>query len=100
MKRKLMTMEQNVSREYQAAKQLEEALNDYGFNCKKFAEAIPTFHKTLEQNFMRLIIACIKFMADDSNRAIDLRNQGSHQAAVILAKALEEHKDEIYLPFI
>ena len=88
------------SRKYQAAKQLESALNDYGFNPDRFTAAIPSFHKTLEQSFMRLIIACIKFLADDSNRFIDLRNQGAHKAAVILAQALEEHKDEIYLPFI
>ena len=90
----------NESREYKAAKELERVLNDYSFNPDRFTAAIPSCHKTLEQNFMRLIIACIKFMADDSNRFIDLRNKGSHEAAVILAQALEEHKDEIYLPFI
>lgn len=88
------------SREYQAARELERALNDYGFNPDRFTAAIPSLHKTLEQSFMRLIISCIKFMADDSNRFIDLRNQGAHKVAVILAQALEEHKDEIYLPFI
>lgn len=88
------------SREYQAARELERVLNDYGFNPDNFTAAIPSFHKTLEQSFMRLIIACIKFMADDSNRFIDLRNQGAHKAAVILVQALEEHKNEIYLPFI
>lgn len=95
-----MNMNINESREYKAAKELERVLNDYSFNPDRFTAAIPSFHKTLEQNFMRLIIACIKFMADDSNRFIDLRNKGSHEAAVILAKALEDHKDEIYLPFI
>ena len=87
------------SREYQAARELERALNDYGFNPDRFLVG-RSIIILLEQSFMRLIIACIKFMADDSNRFIDLRNQGAHKAAVILAQALEEHKDEIYLPFI
>ena len=51
----------NESREYKAAKELERVLNDYSFNPDRFTAAIPSFHKTLEQNFMRLIIACIKF---------------------------------------
>lgn len=38
------------SREFRAAKQLEEALNDYGFDYKKFTEAIPHMHPTLQQN--------------------------------------------------
>lgn len=88
------------SREYKAAKAIEQAVNNYGFNNEKFAETIGTFHKTLEQNFMRLIVACIKYMADDNNRYIDPRNRGSHECAVILNKALEENKDKIYLPYI
>ena len=42
------------SREYQAAKQLEEALNDYGFDYRKFTEAIRFMHPTLQQNLYRL----------------------------------------------
>ena len=40
----------NESREYKAAKELERVLNDYGFNPDRFTAAIPSFHKTLEQN--------------------------------------------------
>lgn len=88
------------SREFKAAKELENALNDCGFKNSNFTAAIPTFHKTLEQNFMRLIVSCIRFMADDKNRHIDLRNKGAHETAKILNQALEDHKDDIYLPYI
>ncbi len=46
----------NESREYKSAKELERVLNDYSFNPDRFTAAIPSFHKTLEQSFMRLII--------------------------------------------
>lgn len=39
------------SREYKAAKALEQALNDTGFSPERFAETLPFFHKTLEQTF-------------------------------------------------
>ena len=88
------------SREFKAAKELENALNDCGFKNSNFIAAIPTFHKTLEQNFMRLIVSCIRFMADDKNRHIDLRNKGAYETAKILNQALEEHKEDIYMPYI
>ena len=37
------------SREFKAAKELEHALNDYGWNNKRFASAVTTFHRTLQQ---------------------------------------------------
>ena len=33
------------SREFKAAKELEHALNDYGWNGKRFAIAVTTFHR-------------------------------------------------------
>lgn len=88
------------SREYKAAKAIEQAVNCYGFDNEKFAQTIGTFHKTLEQNFMRLLIECIRYMAKSDNRFIDPRNKGAHEAAVILNQALEDNKDKIYLPYI
>ena len=89
-------MEQNVSREYQAAKQLEEALNDYGFNCRKFAEAIPHMHPTLQQSLYRLIRECILFMADENNRYIDLRNRASLEGAREVAEIMRQQS----IPFV
>ena len=84
------------SREYQAAKQLEEALNDFGFNYKKFAEAIRYMHPTLQQNFYRLIKECILFMADEKNRYIDLRNRASFEGAQEVAEIMRQQS----IPFI
>jgi len=41
------------SREFKAAKELEHALNDYGWNNKRFASAVTTFHRTLQQTLFR-----------------------------------------------
>lgn len=84
------------SREYQAAKQLESALNDYGFNNKKFAEAIRHMHPTLQQNLYRLIKECILFMADEKNRFIDLRNRASLEGAKQVAEIMRNQA----IPFI
>lgn len=50
------------SREYKAAKQLEYAMNDLGFKSERFAQALPYFHKTLEQTFFRTVKASITAM--------------------------------------
>lgn len=87
------------SREYKLAKEVERGINDYGFDNKKFAETLGTFHKTLESNFTRLLVECIRYLAAD-NRYIDARNRNSQRVAKILNQALEDNKDEIYLPYI
>jgi hypothetical protein len=48
---------QNIeqTKEYQLAKEVEGGLNDYSFNAKNFAAAIPMMHPTLQQSFYRLI---------------------------------------------
>ena len=42
------------SKEYQLAKDWERAVNDYGFNPKRFAAAIPEMHPTLQQSLYTL----------------------------------------------
>ena len=44
------------SKEFKAAKELENALNDYGWNPKRFALATTTFHRTLQQSLFRTIV--------------------------------------------
>ena len=61
------------SREYKAAKQLEYAMNDLGFKSERFAQALPYFHKTLEQTFFRTVKASITAMAGRDSRCIDDR---------------------------
>lgn len=83
------------TREFQAAKTLASAVNDYSFNPKRFAETLPYIHRTLQQNIFRLLVAIIEFMADDNYR-IDLRNQASHEISKKLAVILERE----HIPFI
>jgi hypothetical protein len=90
-------MELQYSREYKAAQELERALNDYGWNPKRFAESTRYYHRTLQQELMRTIVAIIQ-MVGDENYGTDLRNQASHKLCkrIIDSGAL----DETYLPFI
>lgn len=66
------------TREYEAAQELENALNDYSWSPQKFAVCIGTFHKTLQQTLMRTIVAVIKKMGSD-NYSVDARNKASHE---------------------
>ena len=68
------------SKEYQLAKDWEKAVNDYGFNPKRIAAAIPDMHPTLQQSLYRLIKECIVVMADETRR-YDARNRASHEEA-------------------
>ena len=78
------------SKEYKIAKELENGLNDYSFNAKKFTAAIPTMHPTLQQSLFRLIKECVIFMADEKNRYIDRRNRISYECSKQLAGILQE----------
>ncbi len=85
------------TREYQAAEAMESALNSMSWDPKKFAKSFTTWHRTLQQEFFRTIVATIRVAASDEY-GHDLRNQGSHETAkrIVESGAL----DNIYLPFI
>ena len=85
------------TREYAAAKELESALNDYGWNPEAFAQAVKTYHRTLQQELFRTIVATIKVIASDDNW-VDDRNRASHETA----KAIVESGvlEDTHLPFI
>ena len=57
-------MELQNSREYKAAQELERALNDMSWNPKRFAEGVSHYHRTLQQELMRTIVAIIKMVED------------------------------------
>lgn len=90
-------MELKNSREYKAAQELERALNDMSWNPKRFAESTRYYHRTLQQELMRTIVAIIQ-MVGDNGYGTDLRNQASHELCkrIVDSGAL----DEAYLPFI
>ena len=48
------------SREYKAAKALEDSINDMSWNPKEFAEATLTFHRTLQQTLFRTLVAVLR----------------------------------------
>ena len=83
------------SREYKAAMQLEDAINDYGWNPKKFAQACTTMHRTLQQSLFRTLVAVLREYADP-NRSVDPRNEASKEGS----RKLMEVIDEMYIPFI
>ena len=85
------------SREFQAARALEDALNTMSWKPETFAKSIRFYHRTLQQELFLTILAVIKEMAAD-NYGVDPRNQASHDTA----KAIVESGilDEAYLPFI
>lgn len=84
------------SREYKAAKGLEYTMNDFGFKPERFAEALPYFHKTLEQTFFRTVKASVLAMAERKPSMIDDRNRASYEMCRMLAPML----DGVRLPFI
>lgn len=83
------------SKEYQLAKDCEMAVNNYSFNPKRFAAAIPEMHPTLQQSLYRLVKECIVVMADET-RCYDDRNRASHEEAKCIMEYLK--KNGKYIP--
>ena len=93
--RKMERFEIENSREFKAAQELARALNDYGWNEKRFALATTTFHQTLQQTLFRTIVEILTVYADPQRRT-DLRNEASKEGAKKLMEVLEE----LHIPFI
>ena len=85
------------SREYKAAQELENALNDYGWNPRRFAESTRYYHRTLQQTLVKTVVEIIR-MVGSKDYGTDLRNQASHEFCkrIVDSGVL----DESYLPFI
>ena len=85
------------TREYKAAMDLENALNDSCFNYDNFANSIQFMHPTLQQSLFRLIRAVIKEQARE-DRYFDGRNKASHEMAKKLKIIIDTECDG--LPYI
>lgn len=85
------------SREYKAAKQLEDALNSFSWNPETFALATRCFHRTLSQELFRTMVATIRSMAAD-DYGFDLRNEAAHtiSQSIVDTGVL----DNVCIPFI
>ena len=78
---------------------LSDFLNNFQYkeNSAYFNEAMSREHRTLQQNFMRLIMGYLEFCASEDYRT-DGRNQASKELAKVVMKALEEKG--YYLPTV
>lgn len=85
------------TKEYRLAMQVENALNDYGFDYATFAASIPQMHPTLQQKLYKLLKECLVVIADDKRRYDD-RNRASHEEAKDIVAYLEENGH--YIPHI
>ncbi len=66
------------TREYKAAQELENVLNDYSWSPQKFAVCIGTLHTTLQQTLMRTAVIKNNCVGSD-NYSVDSRNKASHE---------------------
>lgn len=80
--------------EEKLATTIADALNTFGFNSDAFSAQMMREHRTLQQNFMRLIRDYCKYVAEQPDYMFDGRNEASRK----FAKAVSEIKDG--LPFI
>ena len=82
-------------REFQAARLMEDFINDFGWNPKKFAQACCSMHRTLQQTLFRTMVeVLIAFASED--RGTDPRNEASKEGSQRILEVLRE----IHAPFI
>lgn len=82
-------------REYQAAKILEDFINDFGWDPKKFAKACCNMHRTLQQSLFRSIVEILICYAAEE-RQTDERNEASKEGA----KKVLDVLNSLSIPFI
>jgi hypothetical protein len=79
------------------AELISEYVNRYSGDRDKLAVALASDHPTLQQNFMRTVV--VPFLREMAEKPyVDLRNEGSHELAKLLVKAMDENP--IGLPFV
>lgn len=72
-----------TKKEHKAYENLSDAMNNFNWDPKEFAEALTCDHRTLQQTFCNTMIECIRALAKAPS---DARNQ----AAVDLCRNLME----------
>lgn len=63
------------------AKEVSSSLNTFSFDTKGFCETMMHEHRTLQQNFMRLIRDYIAYVAEQPDYMFDGRNEASRDYA-------------------
>jgi len=69
-------------------------LNNFSYseNALYFCEAMSREHRTLQQNFMRLIMGYLEYVKSDAYRT-DGRNEASKKLATAILDALDYNED-------
>lgn len=100
------TMEDNnVKKEYNMEKDIKETVdkltrlvNNFDISASKFADELCNkTHPTLQQNAMRLFIACIKRWSEKYKNCYDLRCEATCKMS---KEIMDKLGDNIYLPMI
>lgn len=78
------------SREYQLAKQIEDAVNTFGFNRDNFIAGIDAMHRTNQQSMWRNVILPLIYHFGHEKFRYDDRNKASHFLASELQKTVQE----------
>ncbi len=96
-------VDENIVKE--KATQIESIINTFSDIPEKIGRELANIHPTLQQNFMRMVLAFIQEMAN--KEYWDLRNEASVEIAKILWEELKKTKyyskvpqEKICLPFI
>ena len=63
------------------AKEIGSSLNTFSFDKKGFCETMMREHRTIQQNFMRLIRDYMRFVAEQPDYMFDGRNEASRDFA-------------------
>lgn len=75
-------MKHRVSdRDIQLSKDLTNAVNCMGYSAEGTALALMTQHRTLQQNFVRVVLAYLKALSETEDYQYDARNEASVQFA-------------------
>lgn len=82
-------MKLEESKEFMLAQSIENEINSFSFDGKRFAESVKRFHPTLQQKFYRIMRTCITELAK-SDRPIDDRNKASFEECRKIDKFLEK----------
>jgi len=79
-----------AEKSFEIAEELSDLVNNFSFDARFFCDAMATQHRTLQQNFTRLLMNWVEYCASDNYR-FDGRNEGTKN----LCKKLSDlHKKE------
>lgn len=70
----------DITREIKAQEALEDAINNCGFNPKRFAESTTRWHRYIQNELFKLALWIIRIYGSNEYR-FDLRNEYAHETA-------------------